>query len=287
MKLRWQSKLILLAVMPAIAAGLVLSGHWWAMHLWPVAVWGTGTSLLLAAVALRLGAVTPWAAATGAALTASLIFSTATAPYRPWQTALVPLVAVALLAHLATRFGGGDKRRLVLAELPHGRAASQIAANLGLAALLASEPAAGWLSDSNLFWHNGRLLSPALIAALAALAEAAADTVSSELGQAWAAETRLITTLRPAAPGTNGAISLPGTLAGALAGATIAALGSLALGGGFFLFFFALAGALFGLLFDSLLGATLEDRGWLNNDAVNFLSTLAAAALALLLAAVF
>jgi uncharacterized membrane protein len=35
------------------------------------------------------------------------------------------------------------------------------------------------------------------------------------------------------------------------------------------------------LLFDSVLGATLERRGWLNNDAVNFLSTLSAAAFAL------
>jgi uncharacterized membrane protein len=32
----------------------------------------------------------------------------------------------------------------------------------------------------------------------------------------------------------------------------------------------------FGLLFDSLLGATLERAGRLNNDAVNFLSTLSA-----------
>jgi uncharacterized membrane protein len=41
----------------------------------------------------------------------------------------------------------------------------------------------------------------------------------------------------------------------------------------------------FGLLFDSLLGATLERRGWLNNDAVNFLSTGSAAGLALTLLA--
>jgi uncharacterized membrane protein len=41
-----------------------------------------------------------------------------------------------------------------------------------------------------------------------------------------------------------------------------------------------LAGAA-GLFFDSLLGATLERRGWLGNDLVNFASTLFAAALAL------
>ena len=43
----------------------------------------------------------------------------------------------------------------------------------------------------------------------------------------------------------------------------------------------ATAAAVFGLLFDSLLGATFEPRGSLNNDAVNFLSTAAASAFAL------
>jgi uncharacterized membrane protein len=39
-------------------------------------------------------------------------------------------------------------------------------------------------------------------------------------------------------------------------------------------------GAIAGLFVDSLLGATAERRGWLNNDGVNFLSTLAASAIA-------
>jgi uncharacterized membrane protein len=42
-------------------------------------------------------------------------------------------------------------------------------------------------------------------------------------------------------------------------------------------------GAVGGLFVDSLLGATAERRGWLNNDAVNFLSTVAAAVLAMAL----
>jgi uncharacterized membrane protein len=45
------------------------------------------------------------------------------------------------------------------------------------------------------------------------------------------------------------------------------------------------AGGVFGLFFDSLLGATLERRGWLNNDGVNFLSTVSAACFALSLLA--
>jgi uncharacterized membrane protein len=47
------------------------------------------------------------------------------------------------------------------------------------------------------------------------------------------------------------------------------------------MFWIACSGAVFGLFFDSMLGATLERRGWLNNDAVNFLSTSSATAFAL------
>jgi uncharacterized membrane protein len=52
------------------------------------------------------------------------------------------------------------------------------------------------------------------------------------------------------------------------------------------MFWISGAGAVFGLFFDSLLGATLERRGWLNNDGVNFLSTGSAAGFALALMAV-
>ena len=38
------------------------------------------------------------------------------------------------------------------------------------------------------------------------------------------------------------------------------------------------------MIFDSLLGATVERKGWLENNAVNFASTVIAAGLAFLLA---
>jgi uncharacterized protein (TIGR00297 family) len=117
--------------------------------------------------------------------------------------------------------------------------------------------------------------------AVAALAEAAADTASSEIGQVLGGRPRMITSFKAVDPGRDGAISLSGTLAGVVAAAIVACAGMWALGGGWILFTVSCAGAVFGLFFDSLLGATLEERGWLNNDAVNFLSTASAAGFAL------
>jgi uncharacterized protein (TIGR00297 family) len=52
------------------------------------------------------------------------------------------------------------------------------------------------------------------LAYAAAVATAAADTCSSEVGKAYGRRTFLITTFRPVPPGTEGAVSLEGTLGG-------------------------------------------------------------------------
>ena len=280
-RLAWQSKLVLLLVVPFVAIDVLLQSHFFVQTLPHVAVWTLGLSVLLGLAVLKLRAATPAGAAAGVILTASLMFSTVTFPYQPWNTALVPVLAVSLLAYFATRMGRAQKERLGTAEERHGRAASQVAANLGVAALVLTQNFQSWLIDSH--WFSRGTLAPVPIFAvgLAGLAEAAADTVSSEIGQVLGGRPRMITTLRAADPGVDGAISIAGTLAGIAAGVIVALAGTLALRGDASLFWISTAGAIFGLLFDSLLGATLERRGWLNNDAVNFLSTAGAAAFAL------
>jgi uncharacterized protein (TIGR00297 family) len=280
-KLAWQSKLVLLAVLPFAGTDVLLSCFAWATESAAVVVWVTGLSALLGLITWRLRAATPAAAAAGALITASLMFSTAEFPYEPWHTALIPTLAVSTLAFAATRIERSRKERLGTAEARRGRSASQVAANLGMAALVASDPVNVWLLDSR--WlprpaHAGALL---LAMPLAALAEAAADTVSSEIGQVLGGRPRMITTLRAVEPGTDGAVSVAGTLAGLVAAAIVAGAGSWAMRGDWTLFKLSCAGAVFGLLFDSLLGATMERKGWLNNDAVNFLSTASAAGFAL------
>ena len=281
--LTWQSKLVLLAVLPFAGAQVVLDCAWWASHAAPVALWTVGLSALLGLVTWKLRAATPFAALSGALITASLMFSTAVVPYQVRHTALLPTLTVSLLAFAATRAGRRQKERLGSAENRRGRSASQIAANLGLAALAASSPVQIWLMNSR--WLPHHAAAPGLLFALtlAALAEAAADTVSSEIGQVLGGRPRMITSFKAVDAGCDGAVSLTGSIAGVAAAVIVAGTGMWALGGGWGLFWVSSAGAVFGLFFDSLLGATLEARGWLNNDAVNFLSTASAAGFALAL----
>lgn len=280
-RLAWQSKLVLLLVVPAAAVDAALQTEWWGARQPTAAVWTLGLSLLLGLVTWQLRAATAGAAAAGAAITASLMDSTFHYPYTPWHTALIPVLAVSLLAFASTRLGREKKERLGAAERREGRAASQVAANLGFAALVSSQFAQSWAAESGRFAHATAAAPPLLVAGLAALAEAAADTVSSEVGQVFGGRPRMLTTLRAVDAGTDGAVSVVGTLAGVAAAAIVAAVGTWALNGDGTTFAVSWGGAAFGLVFDSLLGATAELAGALNNDAVNFLSTGAAAGFAL------
>jgi uncharacterized protein (TIGR00297 family) len=178
--------------------------------------------------------------------------------------AFVVLLVVFVVTLAATRLGRSRKQQLHVAESESGRSASQVMANLSLAGLLLAIPD----------FHASYLL------ALAALAEVAADTASSEIGSAFPGRTILITTGKDVTPGTDGGISFSGTLGAALASMTVAGTaGMLGLASAPQTAIIAGAG-IFGMLADSVLGAALERRGYLNNDAVNFLGTAAAVGLA-------
>ncbi len=120
-----------------------------------------------------------------------------------------------------------------------------------------------------------------LVAFIAALAEAAGDTISSEIGQWLSGRAYMITTLKPVPAGQDGGISLLGTLAGMGASVVIIAVayGLGLCGPGTAVVAFVAAGA--GNLFDSYLGATIERRGLVGNGIVNFAGTSFAGGLAL------
>lgn len=276
---------MLLLVLPYTAISVVWQAlTWWTQA--PAVVLGAlGLSSLLGLVAWKLRTATSAAAATGTIITASLMFSTFVFPYRPWNTALIPVLVVLLLTSFATGFGRRRKERLGTAEKRHGRGAAQVAANLGMAALVLEPAIQSRLIETR--WISPPAAAmPIFTLGLAALAEAAADTVSSEIGQVLGGQPRMITTLRRVEPGTDGGITLAGTAAGVMAGGVVSFAGSVALRGDLSFLAIAWAAGVFGLFFDSLLGATLERAGWLNNDGVNFLSTASASGFALAMLAI-
>lgn len=107
-----------------------------------------------------------------------------------------------------------------------------------------------------------------------AVATALADTFSSEFGGLFDSP-RLITTLEPVPPGTDGGVTWQGAVAGAVGSGIIALLGAL-----FFEFnelatLTVLVAGFLGMVADSVLGATIEGER-LGNQSVNLLATLLA-----------
>jgi len=181
--------------------------------------------------------------------------------------AFATLAALFLVTWLATRLGYRRKLALGLAERREGRDVWQVLANLAVPALASVV----FSATGNRAW---------LVATVAALAEAATDTVASEIGQYRGPAARLITTWERVPAGTDGGITISGSVAGMAAGMAIAGVASVGLTILRGQLWIPVAAGFAGMLIDSLLGATLQRRGWISNQAVNLLSTLAAAALA-------
>lgn len=249
----------------------------------------------------------------GAIITGTAIFG-----FGGWTWGLVLIaffISSSVLSHfrqtdktaMAEKFAKGERRDL-----------AQTLANGGLGALLAV--AVLLLIDLPGQARQGSPLYMYLtLAYFGAIATANADTWATELGVLSRTPPRLITTGQPVPPGTSGGITAYGTLA-ALAGsafigivaflliqvASLATTGALLVSDGPVVWIASLAGLL-GSLFDSLLGATVQAmywcatcdketerrvhtcgtptrplRGWLwmNNDAVNFASSVVGGVLA-------
>jgi uncharacterized protein (TIGR00297 family) len=214
-------------------------------------------TLAFAGVARALRGVTPCGALAGG-VACFLLFAGG------GPTAFAALALLFVMTWVSTRLGYRRKQALGLAERREGRNAGQVLANLAVAALASAA-----------FGHTGS--HAWLVASVAALAEAATDTVASEIGQYRGADARFITTWQHVPAGTDGGITIIGSLAGLMAGVAITAV---ATAGGLILpsrsWIPATAGFA-GMLIDSLLGATLQRRRWISNQAVNFLATLSAA----------
>lgn len=251
--------------------GLLLTeGSWWLLvepAFLARLVVGLLVTVLAAAVAYGLGAVK----ASGAV--AGVMAGTAVWAFLGGGGfSLFALFVV--LGSALSRVGYRRKEAARLAQEDGGRrGARHAAANCAVAVVCALLAA---------LTPYGRLFA---LAFAAALATAAADTAGSEVGQLYGRRAWLPTTWRRVPPGTDGAVSLEGTLAGLAAALLVAQLGVLA---GLYPWWGALvvlAAAVAGTTAESLLGAATRTRHLLDNEALNLLNTLLGALAALGLAA--
>lgn len=182
-----------------------------------------------------------------------------------WFALLVSFYAI---GGLSTKYRYDAKKARGVAEENEGaRGTGNVLGNsaVALAALLGFAAAGSLPLDPVVFQF----------AFAGSLAAAMGDTLSSELGGLYD-DPRLITSMQTVPPGTDGAVTWQGQMAGVagsgLMGLIAVALFPLAPAGGAVV----VAGGVVGMTVDSLLGATVEGTH-IENETVNLLATLAGA----------
>ncbi len=122
------------------------------------------------------------------------------------------------------------------------------------------------------------------IAFVAAFATATFDTISSELGQIYGKRPILITTMKSVPVGTDGAISIEGTILGVSSAALIGAEAYLLQLISLSSIIVVVIAAFIGTTVESVLGATIERRKWVSNEVINFINISTGAGVSMLMA---
>ena len=193
-----------------------------------------------------------------------------------WQGYVV-ILSYLIVGSGVTRIGKEIKEAKGIAEKGDGARGPE---NLWGSAATGAVCAIGQAIAPNPIW---------LLAYVASLATKLSDTSASEIGKAYGKSTFLITTLKPVPAGTEGAISLEGTIAGIVGSLFMAAIGWAVglLASPWDLLWCAIA-AFIATNIESLIGATLQEKyDWLTNELVNGINTTIGAAIVALIAVLF
>ena len=227
-------------------------------------------SALLSVIAFRFRALTFW----GAVASFFVGYIVGIFGSVEW---LILLVSFTIVGLVITKMDLSDKVRNDLIE-DYGERSHRNVLGVGLPACII----AILFSTSQIYF--GKQYDFALtIAFICTLAVAAADTVASEIGirdkKVW-----LITTFERVKRGTDGGISVLGTLSSLVASAVTCVIGWLLLCGDIDMYILVpITMGFFGNIVDSLLGATLESKGKISKYTNNCTSALVGAALGALI----
>lgn len=190
-------------------------------------------------------------------------------------TWLIALFIFLVIGSIATKWKLEEKKLLSLEEANEGlRSWKNVLANGGAVSIMAIynfiSPGEEWI----------------YFAAIASISVALSDTLASEIGS-LDTRTRSITTLQSVPAGTNGGMSPTGTVAALIGAIIISIIGVIfspedsTISNINLLLMLTLIGWL-GCQVDSLLGALLENRGYLGKHSVNFLATFSGSLIAII-----
>jgi len=188
--------------------------------------------------------------------------------FTDWRGYIV-LVSFFVLGTLVTKVKYSDKADKGIAQEDEGRRGAKHAAANCLAALILGFGA--WLAEQN---GSPGIATLMMIGFIGAFATALSDTSSSEIGQAYGKTTILLTSFRRVPPGTEGAVSLEGTIAGII-GSLVLALIAMATGisGGWVGVLAIVLAAFIGNTLESIIGSTIERLPFITNEVTNFINT--------------
>ncbi|MDJ0662768.1 MAG: TIGR00297 family protein [Crocosphaera sp.] len=181
-----------------------------------------------------------------------------------------------LVGSAVTKIGMAKKEAAGIAEKRSGMRGPE---NVWGSALIATFCALGTL------FFDASWTQLLLLGYVASFSTKLSDTTASEVGKAYGKRTFLITTLKPVSPGTEGAISLEGTLAGIIASGVIAVVGYGVGLVNLMGIFYCILAAFIATNVESLIGATLQENlDWMTNEIVNIINTFIGSIVAILLA---
>ncbi|MFM2428808.1 MAG: hypothetical protein RLZZ511_21 [Cyanobacteriota bacterium] len=224
-------------------------------------------------------------------------FKSSSAPWYWVPGGYTIMVVYFILGNSVTKIGAAEKEALGIAE---ARGGARGPGNVWGSALISAVCAlAFWIvkvRETQEAMQTGGQIAPwyfqaiplLLLAYIAAIATKLADTCGTEIGKAYGKTTYLITTLKPVPRGTEGAVSLEGTIAGIVGSLILAVLAwavgiiphQLPIG-----ILWVVVAAFIATTIESLIGATIEGKlPFLTHDVVNILNTLIGAIVAVGLA---
>ena len=180
---------------------------------------------------------------------------------------LLLIILFLVMSLLATKYS--KKYKLSLGEFEGRRTSKNVISNGVVACFMAA---------------FGGYYLPFVGGFIGAIATATADTLASEIG-VLDSHPRLISNFQKVDPGTNGAISVLGTLSG-IGGAAIIGIAAFLLGivaNPFSAILVSVISGTVGCFADSILGALLENNGFLTNEHVNLIATIVGAIVGIVL----